>query len=231
MRKKKGIIAWSIVLVLVIGIGVLLWTQINNLNAIKYATYTPEEREQVLEENRKEIEEKIQDMMIEPLNPLTKEQEELLNRGELSEKEALQIIMGNIAGNTQNRETMQLSAGKKDKEKESANRVQELIARVYLLRSSFSGQLDGLVAEAKAEYVAQKRATGKADKASIASKYIGKGHALEGVCDGQMEALLSDISAELNRIGGDTSLVGQIRSAYSAEKSVKKANLLSAYMK
>ncbi len=234
MRKKKtGIIVLSIILILVIGIGVLLWTQINNLNAIKYAGYSQEERESVLERNQKEIDEKIQEMMIAPLNPLSKEQEEMLQRGELSEKEALQIIMGNVAGTNKNPSAIQSGAEKGDKGTDSGagSRIQELIARVYLLRSSFTGQLDGLVAQAKAEYVAQKKATGKADKASIAAKYIRKGYALESACDGQIEELLSKISAELKRIDGDMSLVGQIRSAYNAEKSVKKADLLSAYTK
>lgn len=230
-RKKAGIVVLSIVLVLVMGIGVLLWTQINNLNAIRYAGYSQEERESVLAENQKEIDEKIQEMTLDPLNPLSKEQEAMLQRGELSEKDALQIIMGNVAGTNQKPETLQGGAGKTDKGKSSGSRVQELIARVYFLKASFTGQLDGLVAQAKAEYVAQKKATGKADKSSIAAKYIKKGYALEGACDGQMEALLSEISAELKRIDGDMSLVGQIRSAYKAEKSVKKAELLSAYAK
>lgn len=230
-KKKKGIIVWSIILVLLIGIGALLWSQMNNLNALKYAGYSQEERESFLEQNQEEIDKKIQDMMIEPLNPLTKEQEEMLQRGELSEKDALQIIMGNVAGEKQKSDTIPVDMKKDKKETDIGNnsRIQELIARVYLLRSSFTGQLDGLVAQAKAEYVAQKRATGKADKATIASRYIGKGTALEGACDGQMEALLSEISAELKRINGDMSLVGQIRSTYNTEKSVKKAALLHDY--
>lgn len=232
MKKKKGIIVLSIVLVLVIGIGLLLWSQINNLNAIKYARYSEEERESFLIQNQQEIDKTIEELEIEPLNPLTKEQEEMLQRGELSEKEALQIIMGNVAGEPQKPgSALPGGIGKEKKEKESGSgsRVQELIARVYLLRSSFTGQLDSLVAQAKAEYVSQKKATGKADKATIAARYIGRGTALESACDGQMEAILSEISAELKRIDGDMSLVGQIRSTYNAEKSIKKAALLHDY--
>lgn len=105
-------------------------------------------------------------------------------------------------------------------------RLQELLARVYLLRSSFTGQIDGLVEQAKAEVIA----SGNKDNAfALASKFIGMGNSLEAQCDSQMESLLGEISAELQRTGGDKGIVGEIRSAYENEKSIKKAALLDKY--
>ena len=116
--------------------------------------------------------------------------------------------------------------GGQDAARNDGVRLQELLARVYLLRSSFTGQIDGLVEQAKAEVIA----SGNKDNVfALASKFIGMGNSLEAQCDAQMESLLGEISAELQRTGGDTGIVGEIRSAYENEKSIKKAALLDKY--
>ena len=104
--------------------------------------------------------------------------------------------------------------------------LQELLARIYLLRSSFTGQLNSLVEQAKAEVIA----SGSKDNIfSIASKYIGMGNNLEAQCDAEMESLLNEIYAELKRTGGDTGMVEDIRTAYKNEKSITKAALIDKY--
>ena len=105
--------------------------------------------------------------------------------------------------------------------------LENLIAQIYILRADFSGQLDSLVGQAKAEYIANK---GK-NKAGIAGKYLRMASDLEGACDSQMESILSKIDAELKSTGGDSGIISEIRSAYENEKSIKKADLLAKYNK
>ncbi len=227
-RKKKGrIIALILTFVLVTGIGLLLWQQANNLKALQLSRYSQEERRSLLRENEKSIDAIVEALPVDALNPLSKEQEAMLQKGEITEEEALKIIMGQLVGKEPEQPKQTITQVKNEDNK----KLQELLARVYLLRSTFTGKLDGLIGQAKSEYVAQIKATGKGDKVSIGSKYISKGLALEGECDGQMEALLKEIEAELKKSGGDTSVVAQIRSTYSNEKSIKKADLLNKYMK
>lgn len=228
-RKKGRVITIVLILAIVFlaGIGALVYFQMNNLEALRLSRYSQEERESLLQQNEQAI---IEALPVEPITPLTEEQEKMLQRGEITEDEALQMMMGTLVGNG-SKPTEKPVTSVPSTPKEENQKLQELLARVYLLRSSFAGRLDGLIGQAKSEYFAQKKANGKADKISIGSKYIGKGLALEKECDGQMEALLAEIKAELERTGGDTSVVSQIRSSYSSEKSAKKAGLLNQYLK
>lgn len=229
-KKKTKIVILVVVLVFVVGIGILLWTQTNNLRALRYAMYTPKERQRLLQQNQERVDAIMDSLPVNSLTLLEEEQEAKLRRGEMSESEALQIMTG-ASGNSDAKEgtEQQTSSGGKKTPKDENSKLQELLAKVYLLRSSYTGQLDSLVGQAKSEYVAQKKANGKADKTAIATSYINKGLALEKACDGQMETLLSEIKAELERIGGDISVIGEIRETYNTEKSLKKADLLSRY--
>ncbi len=235
-KKKTKIVVWTIILIFVIGIAVLLWTQANNLKALQYAQYTPEERQLLLEQNQERIDAIISSLPVNPLTLLTEEQEEMLQNGDITEEEALQIIMG-IGSDAQYKKNGSDKKGSgagsdvSGKQTGDHGRLQELLARVYLLRSSYTGQLDGLVAQAKGEYIAQRKSGKKVDKTAIASRYISKGLALESSCDGQIEGLLSEIKAELERTGGDTSVVAEIRGTYNTEKSIKKADIMSMYSK
>ncbi len=136
----------------------------------------------------------------------------------------------NVSGNQNNSPTTDIQNGEgvvEQAQPEKPSELENLIAQIYVLRADFSGQLDSLVGQAKAEYVANK---GK-NKAGIAGKYLRKATDLESSCDSQMEGILSQIDAEIKRTGGDSGIVSEIRSAYESEKSIKKANLLAKYNK
>lgn len=102
-----------------------------------------------------------------------------------------------------------------------------MVGEIYALRSSFIGQLDGLLQQAKAEYSALPPEQREKQKNALASKYIGLAGGLESACDSQMEAILSRIQKHLKETGGDTSLVKEIRKAYDKEKALKKSYYMS----
>lgn len=114
----------------------------------------------------------------------------------------------------------------KDTPVKQSSALQDLIAKIYVLRSTYIGKLDATIAQAKKEYSAD-----KSRKSELKGKYLRIGSNMEKECDAQMEALISQIHAELVRTGGDLSLIDEIRAVYEQEKSAKKAALIARYAK
>lgn len=240
MKKRKTGLAIVLIVfaVLVVGSSVVVIWQWSNIKAFLYARqYSPEQRQEQLVKQQQDLQKKVAEMQI-SLNPLTKEEEELLRQGTISEEEALRIIKGESTAeeiltdkaksNEQSTEEPQpepVEESSQPTTRENGN-LQDLLARVYLLRAGFSGRVDSLIAQGKADYVASK---GKESKLSIAQRYLAQGNALEAECDAQMEDLISQIDAEVQKSGGDRGLPAEIRSAYEAEKEVKKAELIEKY--
>lgn len=264
-KKHKGLkITICVLLVLLVGAGIFAVRQSNNIKALIYMQkYTPQQRAEKQKENDEAVQ-RILDSVPEAsgIKSLTEEEEKKLQSGELSESEALEIIMGEPVGsdfvssaeptggnNTPSDRPSENSASgtsdsvdsdsagvnsdsaadavKSDNADDGAQ-LKKLFARVYLLRSSFTGQLNSLISQAKAEL---KSPEAEGNAVSIANKYYSLGTSLEAECDSQMESLLSQIKAELERTGGDTSVAEQIRSAYQNEKSLTKSALIEKYKK
>ncbi len=203
---------WKVVLIFLlvvfIGCGILGWFQANNLKALWLSGTSPETKQELLAQNEDAVQGILDRLSLEEFRSLTPEEEKLLRSGKLSEEEALRLLMNE----PENRESAEL---------------QRLMAKIYLLRSTFTGRLDSLVAQAKQEYLANR---GKVSGTAIAKKYLSKGYALEKECDGQMEGLIGEIKKELERVGGDLSIISEIRSTYENEKSIQKAALLDQYL-
>lgn len=258
-KRHRWIAVLSIAVILFGIIGVAAYSQRDNILAVMYVKkYTADERQKMLEKNDEavlKILEKLPDVNV---KPLPKEAEEMLSKGDLSEEAAMDIILGNVqfgevipensaenssaAGNTgSSAETAGNTAAENEGSaadslpaevtennqdgQASESRLNQLIAQVYLLKSSFSGRIDSLIEQAKAEYIANNCQ----NKAGIAGKYLRKGTDMEAECDARMESLLAEISSELQKTGGDSSIVSEIRSAYKNEKSIKKAELVAEY--
>ncbi|MBR5152003.1 MAG: hypothetical protein IKW60_00535 [Clostridia bacterium] len=213
---KKRWVVLSIVIIFLLLLSGLAYWQRNNISAlITGLTSTEEEITEKLAEQEKELLEKLSEVDPElQVNPLTEEQEQMLKDGTMTADEAIAIITGKA-------ETTDAT-----EPAEENSTLNNLIAQIYVIRSNFTGQLNGLVGQAKQEYI---NGGGKISKESIAKKYMSIAGGLEAQCDGQMASILSQIQAELERTGGDMSLVSQIRSAYYGEKSAKKAQLLSQF--
>lgn len=215
MKKKKTVIL-IILAVIIAGLGALIYWQWNNIEALKYfATYSEEERQNKLDENEKAISDILDGMSGIDISRLSDEAVKMLQNGELTEEEAIAIIT--------NKTTLdEIKSGKATLSNNSSN-LETLIAKIYVLRSTYVGKLDSLVSQAYGEY----KAGGDSD--AIVDKYIGIASGMEGECDGQIESLLSQIKTELEKTGGDMSLINQIRTTYKNEKSIKKGDLLSKY--
>ena len=109
--------------------------------------------------------------------------------------------------------------------------VQQIIADIYLLRAEFINKLDALIEEGTAEVNAiPKEKRSASVKLEFMNRYRDRCGALEAECDARLEALLSDMTAQLKADGGDLSLVEDARALYIQEKKIRKAELYRKYV-
>lgn len=107
---------------------------------------------------------------------------------------------------------------------ETDKKIQNLVAQMYVLRSSFTSRLDATIAECIAEFLAldpEQQTT--ANKVKIVSARLGTVADMEKECDDQVASIVAQIR-EL-----DPDLADQMQQQYENEKAVKKADLIAQY--
>jgi len=122
------------------------------------------------------------------------------------------------------------STGQNTDSAEVDKRIAEIVTRMYVLKSEYTGAIDGIVASMKAEYVklpAEQR--NRSAKQSIAARYMGQINAMEIQCDAQVNAIVAELRTLLKNNGRDTALADAIVSTYASEKENTKAYYLSTY--
>ncbi len=222
-RKKWPWILAGILLIVLIITAVLVKWQWNNILALHYAaSYSEEELDRMKNENEKLVQEAYRQFSEVDFTRLPEEAQEQLQTGELSEETAVAILTGKTTWE-EYRSTQEAPA---DVVTYSPGHTDDIIAKIYVLRSSYVGKLDSLVNQAWREY-----RSGSITKSDLISKYVGIGYGLEAECDGKMEALLSQLSDALSAGGEDQSLVDTVRRTYQSEKSIKKAEMIAKYRK
>ncbi len=230
MKKRKGLKIFLIILAVILAIagGVTIW-QWDNISSVMYfMKYSKEELETMQGENDEKLNSAVAGLNVIP-RELTDEEREALENGTITEQDAVEISLGTstLAEKITEKTTGQASASQ-----QKTDRVSELIAQLYVLKSSFISKLDGLAAQATAEY----KNTPKEERTSSwagtkISKYTGLATGLEAECDAKVEAIISELKTELKKSGGDMSIINTIRSTYDSEKQIKKAYYLNKYLK
>lgn len=109
--------------------------------------------------------------------------------------------------------------------------VAACIAKLYVLKSRFTGELGSLEKTITETYEAlPKEEQVSASRKSIAGQYIKQVSRMELDCDAQVDAALAELRKTLTAQGKDTAVVETLRQAYENEKSLKKAYYLDVYM-
>ena len=113
----------------------------------------------------------------------------------------------------------------------SSEEVAKCIAKLYVIKSQFTGQLTALEQTMKKTYedLPEEQRVPESRK-SIGRQYISQIADMELECDADVEAALSELTNTLTAQGKDTSVVQTLREAYENEKSLKKAYYLDVYM-
>ena len=244
-KKHKGLKIFLIILgVIVIAAAVFAIFQWNNIKALTYyLSYSKEKIADMSAQNEQAIAEamsKVPDIII---RDLTEEERQKLRSEELSPDDVIELIIEDASiplsaepygGDSQADDSQAADSQVVDSQAidsqaaDSQARLAELLAGIYVLRASFLGNLENLKSSAIAEYRAlPSDGRGISAKLDLGLKYMGLANGLEGECDARMDALLAEIEDELRAIDGDLSLVSDIRSIYSSEKSIRKAEYLS----
>ena len=236
---KKKIITLIIVAAFVSLVsGVLAW-QWNNICAVFYFINSSQEAlDKMLEKNKEELSKALSGMEEGAPRDLTEEEAKALEEGNISEEEAIEISLGKTTLEEKIKNPQQTSQKPKPQKPQAndttktTDKTSDLIAQLYVLKSSFLSRLSGLEAQGNAEYDNTPKEQRTADwKASMISKYTNKIATMEAECDAKVEAVISQIKAEITKNGGDMSIINTIRTTYENEKQIKKAQYMNTYLK
>ncbi len=215
---------------IVLSAGIYFWQKDNIHAVINSFRYSEEELQTKITESKEQVKELIKDYDVSVQRDFTPEEEEMLEKGELTPEEAVERLFSKKEEPTVNIITPpgdknEGSGIKKKTEKEVVDRY---MTQFYACKADFLSRLGGLESTVLAHFRSLPVRT-KQTKQETISKFLSSFAALESECDGKMKAILSSFEKELKEVGGDTSIIPKIRNAYNAEKNAKKAALISEY--
>lgn len=226
VKKRKILITILIALLIVIG-AVAVW-QFDNIKAGWLAMrYSPEELAGQIDDSDKVYDDILRKQPNLNLSELSPEDQQRLASGEMTADEAVLKMTGGSA-------TAQSASGgqAEDPEKlalaQKEQRIAELIARTKALRGVFKGRLAGMKSSVISEYKALPESERTpAAKRELISRAISAASAAESQCDGEIIAIIGELTTLLKETGGDVSIASDIKAAYAHEKAATKAYYMS----
>lgn len=256
MNKKKIkiilIVILAVILAVLIAVGIrfrntagVVFDWDNIVSFVNSVRYNNDDIETKLKDNQTKMEKLAEESPhINIRGDLTDEEKTALNEGKITKDDAVEIIKGDstleeILVNKENTTETSADAPKeptsegtpppKEPEPEAENvpkdRVSEIVAELYVIQADFLARLEGVGDSAYADYKATHY--DRSQVASIVDSYMGTVTALEAECDNTINALLDELSQELQKVGGDQNMVKEIRNFYYNEKSLKKSYYLN----
>ncbi len=237
-RLKNTKIRSIIVLVILFALLIcIVWAGLfvyKNRNSILAVYYTSTGRLGVLEQNKQNTDERamqaIKDFGIETVRPLTEEETEQLNSGEITEEEAVDLILGKTDTETSDGggTTTESSTVTTDANSEKNDEIAKLIGEVYVLKAKFTSDLESIEDWVNEKYREYTKEYGEGNipysvKAKVGKKAYNDALALEAECDAKMEEILTKLTTLLEETGQSTAVVTEIRAAYENEKLLAKS--------
>lgn len=223
--KKGGKIALGIVGALAVtGAGVAAW-QWNNISALRYGmTLDRTAIEDKLAENEQALSGAMEEYHV---SSYTFSEEELrqLSDGTLSVEEAAKKLLDESVPGA---EAPAGQSGEQTAEKSDVEaQIQEQIAQMYVLRSTYVSKLEAIAQAAIDEYVNGEHT--EENRANVVYKRLEELTALEKECDAQVAQVVERLRSLLKQAGKDDSLAKQVEKTYQEEKSLKKAAYLEEF--
>ena len=232
--KKKNIVLLIILLIILVVVGFIAHKYRNYFSAFYHVATNSGEK---LEEKKLETDQRaidtIKEYGIETVRPLTEEETAKLNSGELTEEEAVNIVLGQFNGesesepgaiSTQDNASNNPTDKGVDSEalKEKNAEIAQLIGKIYVLKAKFTSELDSVENWVYAEIkkLTKEEKKSKASKVRIGREAYSMALDLEAECDGQMDDILNRLTVLLKETGQSTDLVSEIREAYENEKTL-----------
>lgn len=248
------VIILAIILSVLIALGIrfrntagVLFNWDNIVSFVNSVRYNNEDLENKLNDNQTKMEKLAEESPhINIRGDLTEDEKTALNEGKITKDDAVQIIKGdstleeilvtkeNTASADKGAEPSKEQTPPSEEsplpqepeaERPPKDRVSEIVAELYVIQADFIARLEGVGDSAYADYKAIHY--DRSQVAAIVDSYMGTVTALEAECDNTIKALLDELTAELQKVGGDMNLVKEIRNFYYSEKSLKKSYYLN----
>lgn len=171
-RNKILLIILSILVVIAVVIGVLAYINRDMISTMYYVMTTDKQQiEQEKEYTDERALEAVKDFGVETINPLTEEQAEKLKNGELSEEEAIDIVLGKTEETSEgtssngsssekpngssttsqgtkdsatNKDNNKVQSAQSEELKKKNEEISRLIGELYVLKAEFSGELSAI---------------------------------------------------------------------------------------
>lgn len=245
---KKGLkIFLAIFLIIVLALGILTYKQWNSIDAFIHSLSTSQEDTiQELEENKQQLQEFIDSDENISVRDLTEEETAALASGELSEEDVVKLITGQTPQpsptptmatkpttkpNTNSTNTA-APIQTPEPTPSAQQKISELIAKLYVQKSTYLNKLDTIEANVRQEFISQKGKweSTKAAKKELLAKYLPEVASWEKECDSTVYGIIDEIQAELRANGMDESIVATLKSSYLEEKKLKKTYFINRYM-
>ena len=236
MKKFLKIVGIIVLCFVVLIGGVAVWQRDHIKALINGVKYSEEELGEMLTTAQDDLKKAVESFSGEELRDYTEEEIQQIESGEVSSDEVIAKIINEAVekklsqqeNTSKNEESKAANSAPAEKSAEMV--INEHVAQLYALKSSYMGQLDALVAQGAAEYRAwAKEGKAASAKQSLLPQYISRAAGLESACDGEVEAVISSLTAELKKRNHSLDIIKTIRSAYANEKSIKMAQLVNKY--
>ncbi len=218
MKTYKKIVLSVLSAILLALIAVCVW-QLDNINAvIKTMTSTSEQIAREMDDTKKQLEDDLKQQYPSVISDFTAEEEKKIIKGEMSVDEAVEALNKKYQASKKNVAVQKTSNAEIDR------LIGEKTIELYSLKAYYLGQLGQMEAVVKKDYAAlPKEKKNLIGKQEIVSKHMGTALGLLEQCDSQVDALLSELKADLESLNADTSIIQTIRTSYENEKNLKKA--------
>lgn len=214
--------------------GVALWQKDHIKALITGVKYSKEELGEMMVSAQDELKKAVESFSGEELREYTPEELEQIENGEISSDEVMAKIINEALekklGTTNSNQGASNRSTGNNAEKTADIIINEHIAQLYAIKSSYMGQIDSLIAQGAAEYSELVKAgNASSAKQTLLPRYISAATSLESACDNEVEQVISSLSAELKKKNHSLDIIKTIRSAYANEKSIKIAQIVNKY--
>jgi len=227
--KKILKILLIIVLVFVIVIaGFLLWQWKNIESILMGVSQSSEQIEQMRNENQETLVGDVNNYMDSPAREMTQEELEQIESGETTTAEVYQKIFEEKSIDTENSPKEQDIPNTKDKDRI----ISQYMSELYRLQNEYTAKAEATIAQGASYYESIKKHPQDATaRASTITKFTSVVRNLEKECDTKVESVIKNMTADLNAIGADTSIIQSVRATYANEKRLKLSYYSNKYLK
>ncbi|MEL7647934.1 MAG: hypothetical protein AAGU76_07560 [Sedimentibacter sp.] len=238
--KKVVKVLIALLILIAAAAGVVVYYYGDNISAlISGMNSSSEDLAVKMNENREKLKTQVEKYTSVQVADMSAEDEEKLLSGEISledvaEKYNLPVdyMRDDDVTGISYKSTAPVAVSKNDNTNEIDAVVGESVSRMYALKAKYVNKLGELERAVFKEYSSLPKEKQNDDaKYKIVLNNLNYVSELEKKCDDEVSNVLASLQTELEKLEGDTEIIGILQKAYQDEKEVKKAYYMSLYNK